>query len=68
MGPVAQWITRLTTDQKIPGSTPGRVEGISFFYFFKNIHKSCNEISSVSIGFIILQFKEIIKQIKYKQD
>ena len=25
-GPVAQWITRLTTDQKIPGSTPGRLE------------------------------------------
>ena len=24
-GPVAQWITRLTTDQKIPGSNPGRV-------------------------------------------
>uniref|UniRef100_A0A1B0BVP3 Uncharacterized protein n=1 Tax=Glossina palpalis gambiensis TaxID=67801 RepID=A0A1B0BVP3_9MUSC len=24
-GPVAQWITRLTTDQKIPGSTPGRI-------------------------------------------
>ena len=24
-GPVAQWITRLTTDQKIPGSTPGRL-------------------------------------------
>ena len=23
-GPVAQWITRLTTDQKIPGSNPGR--------------------------------------------
>ncbi|XP_062518512.1 uncharacterized protein LOC134193690 [Corticium candelabrum] len=23
-GPVAQWITRLTTDQKIPGSSPGR--------------------------------------------
>ncbi len=22
-GPVAQWITRLTTDQKILGSTPG---------------------------------------------
>ena len=21
----AQWITRLTTDQKIPGSTPGRI-------------------------------------------
>ena len=24
-GPVAQWITRLTTDQKIPGSNPGRI-------------------------------------------
>ena len=23
---MAQWITRLTTDQKIPGSTPGRIE------------------------------------------
>ena len=23
-GLVAQWITRLTTDQKIPGSNPGR--------------------------------------------
>lgn len=26
MGPVAQWITRLTTDQETPGSTPGRLE------------------------------------------
>lgn len=25
-GLVAQWITRLTTDQKIPGSNPGKVE------------------------------------------
>ena len=24
-GPVAQWIRRLTTDQEIPGSSPGRV-------------------------------------------
>ena len=24
-GLVAQWITRLTTDQKIPGSNPGKV-------------------------------------------
>jgi hypothetical protein len=23
VGPMAQWTTRLTTDQKIPGSTPG---------------------------------------------
>ena len=25
-GPVAQWITRLTMDQKIPGSNPGRFD------------------------------------------
>ena len=25
-GLVAQWITRLTTDQKIPGSNPGKVD------------------------------------------
>ena len=31
-GPVAQWITRLTTDQKIPGSTPGRIERIFFLF------------------------------------
>ena len=24
-GLVAQWITRLTTDQKIPGSNPGKL-------------------------------------------
>ena len=23
---MAQWITRLTTDQEIPGSTPGKLE------------------------------------------
>ena len=31
-GLVAQWITRLTTDQKIPGSNPGKV---AFFFFFE---------------------------------
>lgn len=25
VGLVAQWITRLTTDQKIPGSNPGKL-------------------------------------------
>ena len=28
-GPVAQWITRLTTDQEIPGSNPGRFDSFS---------------------------------------
>ena len=29
-GLVAQWITRLTTDQEIPGSTPGRLEDVFY--------------------------------------
>ena len=39
LGPVAQWITRLTTNQEIAGSTPARVE-IFFFIemdFSRNI-------------------------------
>ena len=31
-GPVAQWITRLTTDQKIPGSNPGRFDSFGGKY------------------------------------
>ena len=31
-GFVAQWITRLPTEQKIPGSTPGRLD---FFFLLK---------------------------------
>ena len=31
---VAQWITRLTTDQKIPGSNPGKDE-VTFIYFWQ---------------------------------
>ena len=43
-GPVAQWITHLTTDQKILGSTPGWLGklGFSFIFlgtFFKRILK-----------------------------
>ena len=33
-GVVAQWTTRLTTDQKIPGSTPGSLELFSVFTVF----------------------------------
>ena len=32
-GLVAQWITRLTTDQKIPGSNPGKLDAFFFFLF-----------------------------------
>ena len=33
MGLVAQRITRLTTDQKIPGSNPGKLEFFDVFFF-----------------------------------
>ena len=33
-GLVAQWITRLTTDQKIPGSNPGKVGFFKSFFTF----------------------------------
>ena len=32
-GPVAQWIRHLTTNQGIPGSSPGRVASFFFFPF-----------------------------------
>ena len=42
-GPVAQRITRLTTDQKIPGSNPGRIVQcffIRFYHFVRIILRS----------------------------
>ena len=33
-GPVAQWIRHLTTDQGIPGSSPGRVVFYQFLFSF----------------------------------
>ena len=39
-GPVAQRIRRLTTDQKIPGSNPGRVD--FFFAFFTSFMVGCS--------------------------
>ena len=35
-GPVAQWIRHLTTNQGIPGSSPGRVE--TFYTLAKELH------------------------------
>ena len=35
LGPVAQWIRHLTTNQGIPGSSPGRVE-IFYSYFVRH--------------------------------
>ena len=38
IGFVAQWITRLTTDQEIPGSTPGRLDIMVLKLFFGTIN------------------------------
>ena len=46
-GSVAQWITRLTTNQEIAGSTPARVEKFCFDLFFDNyIIQNINLITS----------------------
>ena len=47
-GLVAQWITRLTTDQKIPGSNPGKVE-FFFISFFTFISAQKKDMASVGI-------------------
>ena len=39
-GPVAQWITRLPTEQKIPGSSPGRFDTIFVVKVKKRIFQS----------------------------
>ena len=51
VGPVAQRITRLTTDQKIPGSNPGRVE--FFFTPFYVTHVTTSE------NFPVLDFASV---------
>ncbi len=35
-GPVAQWTTRLTTNQKIAGSSPARIGNRTFFSLFQH--------------------------------
>ena len=44
MGLVAQWITRLTTDQKIPGSNPGKLGNIlriDYIHVLSNYIEHC---------------------------
>ena len=44
-GPVAQRIRRLTTDQKIPGSNPGRVGLVlNFFFLFLALFFTCTHV------------------------
>ena len=39
-GLVAQWITRLTTDQKIPGSNPGELDFLYHFIYMWLLNKT----------------------------
>ena len=48
-GPVAQWIRRLTTDQEIPGSSPGRI-GLHFLKLIKLIFFLNNLFSKIYIS------------------
>ena len=58
IGPVAQWITRLTTDQKIPGSTPGWL--VAFYNVLSvnstNSHLLQASVLSFSNSLFILQY------------
>ena len=37
-GLVAQWITRLPTEQKIPGSSPGKIDSFLVSFYFLSFH------------------------------
>jgi hypothetical protein len=41
MGPVAQWITRLPTEQKIAGSIPARIEDTFLFLQGRGVGQYC---------------------------
>ncbi len=55
---MAQWITRLTTDQEIPGSTPGKLDLLGFkedswYHFviaFKDDGRLDSEVSSARVS------------------
>ena len=67
-GLVAQWITRLTTDQKIAGSNPAKIDlllvstSFSCILFLSCVHCNLFSVSSVhSIGvFHILDYTSIL--------
>ena len=46
-GLVAQWITRLTTDQKILGSTPGKLVHFVYVCICMKLAMSCEFVLSV---------------------
>ena len=43
---MAQWITRLTTDQKIPGSNPGELVHVTFFVIIYTANLTTNTAAS----------------------
>ncbi len=52
-GPVAQWITHLTTDQKIPGSTPGWL-ALQFFCISLTPLQTADKIAFQTVFVVIV--------------
>ena len=52
---MAQWIRHLTTDQGIPGSSPGRVVFFLFFFY------------TIPVPFAPMQFAEALREFMDKQ-
>ena len=62
-GLVAQWITRLTTDQKIPGSNPGELDYL-FFILKQAQHKESNYLDLVSKEFLLMMARINLTSVK----
>ena len=60
-GPVAQWITRLTTDQEIPGSNPGRFETFFPFHFGNLVHHGAGTDEVNTNICFVLATKNLVK-------
>ena len=58
-GLVAQWITRLTTDQKIPGSNPGELDFLYHFIYMWLLNKTLTH-PKIMLTF----FSHLIYQVK----
>ena len=61
-GSVAQWITRLTTNQEIAGSTPARVELFFDTGYIKYLWTFISELSNQITKTIVDQFVEIARE------
>ena len=70
MGLVAQWITRLTTDQEIPFSTPGMLECLYRFRASLHVHRFADAFGTgtVSFGIRIVTVYYALSLVPYMND